>query len=198
MSPQQLSERDTKRRRYLDRVFRGVENRSNSSRSMSGGQEGLMTELTDIDTEAEETNLSDDDLALEGDRSNNSSSNKKWADKVILICQPNAALYELSCYDSEKINFYLKKGLTIVFWNYRGYGRSFGSPTLSNMASDAQSILKMIKKRLKPSKLVVYGRSLGGHTAKSMCETNLVDAIVLDRTFSSIGYVPREMMGTWA
>lgn len=56
----------------------------------------------------------------------------------------------------------------------------------------------MIKRRLNPSKLMIYGRSLGGHVAKSMCDTGLVDSIVLDRTFSNIGYVPREMMGKWA
>jgi len=46
--------------------------------------------------------------------------------------------------------------------------------------------------------MMIYGRSLGGHTAKSMCSSGLVDAIILDRTFSNIGYVAREMMGRWA
>lgn len=59
-------------------------------------------------------------------------------------------------------------------------------------------ILSVIKQRFNPSKMMVYGRSLGGHTAKSMCGSGLVDAIILDRTFSSIGYVAREMMGRWA
>jgi pimeloyl-ACP methyl ester carboxylesterase len=160
-----------------------------------------MTELTDVDTEGEDMNISDeDDYSDFRDDSNlnSANANNKLADKIVLICQPNAAMYELSCYNEQLLNFYLKKGITIVLWNYRGYGRSYGSPTMENMAQDGQNILRMIKKRLKPSKLMIYGRSLGGHVAKSMCETGLVDAIVLDRTFSSIGYVPREMMGKWA
>ena len=122
----------------------------------------------------------------------------KLADKLILICQPNAALYEVSCYDSETINFYLKQGISIIYWNYRGFGRSTGSPTLSNMVSDGCEIIQLMKNRLNPSKFIVYGRSLGGHVAKSLCSTGLVDVVVLDRTFSNIGYVPREMMGKWA
>lgn len=160
-----------------------------------------MTELTDVDTEGEDMNISHDNLLAslgEDSDSGNSGNTDKLADKVVLICQPNAALYELSCYNELMLNFYLKNGISIVLWNYRGFGRSFGSPTMANMASDGQTILKMIKKRLNPSKTIVYGRSLGGHTAKSLCDTGLVDTIVLDRTFSNIGFVPREMMGKFA
>lgn len=97
-----------------------------------------MSELTDVDIEGEDMTLGDDDdNTLASMRNHTTSSTEpKLADKVVIICQPNAALYELSCYDDQKINFYLKKGISIVFWNYRGFGRSFGSPTLSNMAQD--------------------------------------------------------------
>jgi hypothetical protein len=50
---------------------------------------------------------------------------------VVIICQPNGAVYELSCYDNKVIEFYVQNGVTVVLWNYRGYGRSQGKPSMT-------------------------------------------------------------------
>ena len=129
-------------------------------------------EHEEYNSDYEETHtLSDEDFEhQDSDRaSKRTHTARKFGDKFVLICQPNAALYELSCYDENSISFYLANGFSIAFWNYRGFGRSTGVATLENMAQDGKLILSILKARFKPRKLIVYGRSLGGHTAKSLC-----------------------------
>lgn len=53
------------------------------------------------------------------------------AGPVVIIFQPNGAFYELLCYDSQLLEFYTNKGVTVVVWNYRGYGRSPGKSTMN-------------------------------------------------------------------
>jgi alpha-beta hydrolase superfamily lysophospholipase len=60
-------------------------------------------------------------------------------------------------------------GLNLFVADYRGYGRSDGSPTLSNMIADAHHIFAGFKKVLKDNgfsgKLFIMGRSLGSVSA---------------------------------
>lgn len=60
---------------------------------------------------------------------------------------------------------YNTKGLSLLAVDYRGYGRSTGSPTVSNMLADAHLVLAWVKEWLSKEErtgpLVVMGRSLG-------------------------------------
>lgn len=105
-------------------------------------------------------------------------------ENLVFMNQPNAAVYELMCYENTLVDLFLKNKSSVLLWNYRGYGRSEGTPGFCNMTSDARKVLKLVKDRLSPKKVCVYGRSLGGHVAKSLSFE--VDVVILDRTFSSI------------
>jgi len=63
---------------------------------------------------------------------------------------------------------HLYTGCGVSFWvvDYRGYGRSTGSPTFSRMLADAESVLEYIPAveataRIRFSRIIVMGRSLG-------------------------------------
>jgi alpha-beta hydrolase superfamily lysophospholipase len=65
---------------------------------------------------------------------------------------------------------YTRLGLTLVVVDYRGYGTSNGSPTCSNLVSDALSVSRVVQRvleeqALEPSRLYVMGRSLGSAAA---------------------------------
>jgi len=124
-----------------------------------------------------------------------SVSNKfnSLAEKVIVICQPNAGYYELTALSRSLIDFYLQKETAVILWNYRGYGYSTGCATMCNISSDTKFVVSYIKKILHPKKIAVHGVSLGGHAAKSVSDD--VDIIIPDRTFSLISYIPYEMFG---
>jgi len=39
------------------------------------------------------------------------------------------------------LNFFLKKGINVMAWNYRGYGETVGSANPYNIKTDGESIL---------------------------------------------------------
>ena len=91
--------------------------------------------------------------------------------------------------------FYSSNGFNIFLFNYRGYGRSQGYPTIPALISDGKEILDYIVDSDwfdKNSKLVVHGHSLGGAIA-SHASNNRVDFLFLDRTYSNI-YATAEFM----
>lgn len=48
---------------------------------------------------------------------------------IMIMCCPNAAYYELMCIENEWVRFYIRAGVNVFIWNYRGYGRSGGQPS---------------------------------------------------------------------
>lgn len=108
----------------------------------------------------------------------------------VIYSLPNAGIYELmTMSDSQVIDTYHKNGMYMLLWNYRGYGQSVGSPGMENLISDANNLVKLAKEGFGAGKLVAYGRSIGGHPTKSLA--NKADLLIIDRSFSSISFVPR-------
>jgi len=83
----------------------------------------------------------------------------------------------------------LKMNVFIV--SYRGYGSSTGEPSEEGLKIDAKTTLEYLSNRqdLKDSKIIIFGRSLGGAVAidlLSSVENNRVKALILENTFTSI------------
>lgn len=134
----------------------------------------IFSSTSDLSSENLMTELQEEDEDFE----------KISVDKLAFINQPNAALYELMCYETRLVDLFLDQNVGVLLWNYRGYGRSEGTPKFGNMVKDARKLLKVVKERLNYQELCVYGRSLGGHVAKGLSFE--ADLVILDRTFSSI------------
>src|SRR4030042_4957592 len=65
---------------------------------------------------------------------------------------------------------YTQAGITLLVVDYRGYGTSDGSPTCSNLLSDAVTVFDAVqeifeRQALAPLRLYVMGRSLGSAAA---------------------------------
>ncbi len=74
--------------------------------------------------------------------------------------------------------------MNVFTWNYRGYGKSTGSPSPNVLRSDIEQIVKFLRAKLELSgKIGVYGRSLGGIPTSHI--SNLVDMTIVDRSFST-------------
>ncbi len=85
-------------------------------------------------------------------------------------------------------------GFDVLFFDYRGYGDSTGSPSEVKLTSDARLIWKYARETLHydASRIVLFGESLGGAVALSLWgddETNHPQpaAVVLNSTFA---YMP--------
>jgi pimeloyl-ACP methyl ester carboxylesterase len=80
-------------------------------------------------------------------------------------------------------------GYQVFMVDFRGYGKSTGTPTHLNIAKDGQFVLDYLLKRkdVKGTKLVVYGASIGSQVAVNLTKNNeaKIAALVLDGTVSS-------------
>lgn len=112
---------------------------------------------------------------------------------VIVYCNPNAGLYEIADLgESSLIDSITSENQGFVYlWNYRGYGASSSSPSMRDLADDGKQILKFLRCGLRFSKVIFWGRSIGGHACKEV--SGHADGIIIDRSFSIISSVPRNM-----
>ena len=113
--------------------------------------------------------------------------NNQDKNNLMIICGPNGAPFQqFSKYIN--INVYLKNGVDVLCWNYRGYGFSTGHPSFDNLRSDILEIYNEIKIRF--NKIGVHGISIGGipacYLAKNVPEIKL---LVSDRNFGEMGYI---------
>jgi fermentation-respiration switch protein FrsA (DUF1100 family) len=79
-------------------------------------------------------------------------------------------------------------GVSVFAWDYRGYGRSAGTPHETNLICDARSAQLWLAQRanLPSEALVLMGRSLGGAVTVALAAEHPVRGLVLDRTFSTL------------
>ena len=106
---------------------------------------------------------------------------------VILFFHGNGELAADYDYHGREYN---KLGLNLLAVDYRGYGRSTGTPTASNMLSDAREVFAWAKTWLGAEgyhgPLIIMGRSLGSAAALEIVtlEDNAVAGLFIDSGFA--------------
>lgn len=115
---------------------------------------------------------------------------------VIIFCNPNAAYYEYSYFQTDWIELYVMSGVNLVLWNYRGYGRSTGKPDIEKMKKDAENVGLFVKSRKKV--IGVHGESLGGNIAVHLANKIKANFLFADRTFKSLRSTARHSYGSFA
>ncbi|MBU1105287.1 MAG: alpha/beta hydrolase [Candidatus Riflebacteria bacterium] len=90
-----------------------------------------------------------------------------------------------------KIDKMCEAGFDVLIYDYRGFGRSTGTPTVAGAIIDGKTALQWLlsEKKLKPDKIVLYGESLGtGVAAEILRDTKTsFAAMVLESGFASLG-----------
>ncbi|HEY9788647.1 MAG TPA: alpha/beta hydrolase [Candidatus Obscuribacterales bacterium] len=99
------------------------------------------------------------------------------------------------------IEILLRSGVSVFAFDYQGYGRSSGSPSLENFCSDGLAAYDYIAKHACPSRsnsgqstsqIILYGESLGGGVACYIASRRPCAAIILQSTFSSLPHLAKE------
>lgn len=84
------------------------------------------------------------------------------------------------------LKFFLDRGINVMTWNYRAYGRSKGAPSPETLKEDIEAIYKFMRKEMgMKGKIGVYGRSLGGIPSSHI--STKVDMAIIDRSFCNLG-----------
>ncbi|MCY7332217.1 MAG: alpha/beta hydrolase [Pseudanabaena sp. CAN_BIN31] len=111
---------------------------------------------------------------------------------VILFCHGNGGNI------SNRVSYlpiFKELGLATFLFDYRGYGKSEGSPTESGTYSDVEAAWQYLtqEKQIPPQKIIIYGESLGGAIASYIAQTtslqdlqNTAGGLILASTFTSI------------
>jgi len=78
-------------------------------------------------------------------------------------------------------------GVSVLGWDYRGYGLSGGRPGEPETLRDAHTVLKYVTDRLgvPPDRIILYGWSLGGGPATEVASTQRVRGLILQSAFTS-------------
>lgn len=120
-------------------------------------------------------------------RAGHMDGSNDWQERsTFILCNSNAMYYQQMVHASHcfYLKFFLEKGINVFVWNYRGYGRSSGTPCPDNLKSDIQVIYDYLRNQLQlKGKIGVYGRSLGGIPSSHL--SSKVQMAIVDRSFSS-------------
>lgn len=105
---------------------------------------------------------------------------------VLLFAHGNAG--NLS--DRAPLLTYLQKRMrvTVLIFDYRGYGRSDGVPTADGILRDARAARAFLAKRaaVDEADIVLMGRSLGGAAVVQLAAESPARGLILESTFSSL------------
>lgn len=79
-------------------------------------------------------------------------------------------------------------GVSVMIYDYRGYGKSGGRPTESGLLLDARAARAWLARRagVAEARIVLMGRSLGGAVAVDLAANDGARGLVLESTFTSI------------
>jgi fermentation-respiration switch protein FrsA (DUF1100 family) len=90
---------------------------------------------------------------------------------------------------------YRRLGVSLVLPEYRGYGRSAGSPSEEHIASDLRALYARISRHpsVDRERIVYHGRSLGGGAIGTLLAAHPPRALILESTFTSVPDVAASM-----
>jgi hypothetical protein len=86
--------------------------------------------------------------------------------------------------------------INIFIFDYRGYGRSTGSISEQGTYMDGAAAVEYLRIRyaVEPTRMVLFGRSLGAAVAAEMANHVQSAALILESPFSSVGEIAHELI----
>jgi len=105
---------------------------------------------------------------------------------TLLFCHGNG---EHLGYLAEELDFLRQRlRVNVMAIDYRGYGKSGGTPFEQGVLADGEAAQRWLAERTNqsPEDIVLYGRSLGGAVCVHLAATEGARGLMVDRTFGSM------------
>lgn len=82
----------------------------------------------------------------------------------------------------------LQTGSSVLLYDYRGYGRSEGTPSLQGICDDGSAAIEFLlrEKGYSPQQIVLYGESLGCSVASAVAAARSCAGLILQSGFTSL------------
>jgi len=108
---------------------------------------------------------------------------KKEAREVVLFLHGNGGNIS---HRGDSLNIFNRLGFNVLIIDYRGYGRSEGSPSEEGLYEDARAAWRyLIERGFSREQIILFGRSIGGAVAVKLAVEKKPDKVILESTFSS-------------
>lgn len=112
---------------------------------------------------------------------------------AVLFAHGNAELID---HNLDLLGEYRKNGISVMLCEYRGYGRSAGSPSQSAITEDFIQFFDLLAAmpEVDKSRIIFHGRSLGGGAVCALSEHRKPAAIILQSTFRSVKSIAAKLL----
>ena len=110
---------------------------------------------------------------------------------LLLFCHGNAGNIS---HRVDNIRRLYDVGISVLIFDYRGYGRSGGAITEAGFYLDAEAAYELARNRAEAAgqKLVIFGRSLGGIAAVHLASSRSCSGVILESTFTHMAAMAKE------
>lgn len=104
---------------------------------------------------------------------------------VLLFCHGNAGNIS---HRLDSLAIFNRLGLSVLLFDYRGYGRSTGRPSEAGTYFDGEAAWRYLVEgqKKKPEKIILFGESLGGAVAAEIAARHRAGGLILQSNFTSI------------
>lgn len=104
---------------------------------------------------------------------------------VVLFCHGNAGNISNRL---ESIRIFNDLSLSVLIFDYRGYGKSGGRPSEEGTYLDAEAVWDHLVtvKKIPPGRIIAYGRSLGAAVAAEIAARRSPAALIVESGFTSV------------
>jgi len=112
---------------------------------------------------------------------------------LLIFAHGNCELIDQWQYEMEA---YRQRGINVLLPEYRGYGRSAGSPSQEKITRDFVQFHDLISQRedVDSSRIIFHGRSVGGGVVASLATQRRPAAMILQSTFTSVPAIARRYL----
>lgn len=92
-----------------------------------------------------------------------------------------------------------ERNFNVFMFDYRGFGKSKGTPSQAGLLNDTQSAINVVRHRsdVNPQRLVLFGQSIGGANILDVIgqgDREGIRAVILDSTFASYATIANQMI----
>ena len=104
---------------------------------------------------------------------------------TLLFCHGNAGNIS---HRLDSLRLFHELGLSVLIFDYRGYGQSTGTPTEEDTYRDADAAWQYLvqQRGIAPQHIILFGRSLGASIAARLASRQAAAGVILESAFTSV------------